>query len=50
MSGVEGFDDLWKEGTPEEKKELIGLFVDRIEIDPDKRTGKIYMKKFPVPT
>jgi hypothetical protein len=37
-------------GTIEEKKELIGFLVEKIELNPDQRTGKIYMKEFPVPT
>ena len=36
-------------GKIEEQKELIGLFVDKIELDPDKRVGKVYMKRFPMP-
>jgi hypothetical protein len=37
-------------GTIEEKKELIGSFVEKVELNPDQRTGKIYVKEFPVPT
>jgi len=50
MASVSCFEDLFREGTIEEQKEFIRLFVERIELDPDKKTGKVYMKKFPVPT
>jgi DNA invertase Pin-like site-specific DNA recombinase len=50
MAAVSGFDDLFPHGTIEEKKELIGLFVEKIELDSTTRVGKIYMKRFPVPT
>ena len=50
VAAVSGFDDLFPHGTIEEKKELIGLFVEKIELDSRTGTGKVYMKKFPVPT
>ena len=49
MATVKRFEDLFPYGTIEERKEFIGLFVDRIELDPDKRVGEVYMKKFPMP-
>jgi hypothetical protein len=48
MASVRGFEDLFPHGTLEEQKEFIRLWVDRIELDPDRRAGKAYMKRFPV--
>ena len=50
MATVSGFDDLFPHGTVEEKKELIGLFVEKIELDSVARAGKVHMKRFPMPT
>jgi hypothetical protein len=50
LATVSGFGDLFKEGTLEEKKEFIRLFVDRIDLDPAGRAGEVYMRRFPVPT
>ncbi len=49
MASVKGFEDLFPHGTLEEQKEFIRLWVEKIELDPDKRVGKVYMKKFPLP-
>jgi uncharacterized protein (DUF2132 family) len=50
LATVSGFADLFSEGTLEEKKEFIRLFVERIDLDPDTRVGEVYMRRFPVPT
>jgi hypothetical protein len=49
MASARGFEDLAPHGTLEERKEFVGLFVDRIELDPDRRVGEVYMKKFLLP-
>jgi hypothetical protein len=49
MASVGRFEDLFPHGTPEEQKELLRLFVDRIELDPDRRAGKVFVKRLPVP-
>jgi DNA invertase Pin-like site-specific DNA recombinase len=49
MASVRGFKDLFPYGALEEQKEFIRLFVDGIELDPDRRAGKAYVKRFPVP-
>jgi hypothetical protein len=46
VSGCEG---LFPYGTLEEQTEFIRLWVERIELDPDTRVGKVYLKKFPMP-
>jgi len=50
VATVSGFDDLFPYGTIEEKKELIGSFVEKIELDSVTRARKVYMKRFPVPS
>jgi hypothetical protein len=49
MATVSRFEDLFPYGSIEEKKEFIGLFFDRVELDPDNRVGEVYMKRFPMP-
>jgi predicted nuclease with TOPRIM domain len=49
MASVRGFEDLFPQGTLEEQKEFLRLWIEKIELDPDKRAGKVYMKKFPLP-
>ncbi len=49
MAFARGFEDLAPHGTLEERKEFVGLLVDRIELDPDRRVGEVYMKKFLLP-
>jgi hypothetical protein len=47
---VRGFDDLFRQGTPEEKKEFIRLWLDGIDFDPEERRARVYMKRFPAPS
>jgi site-specific DNA recombinase len=49
MATVNRFEDLFPYGTIEEQKEFIGLFFDRVELDPDTRVGEVYMRRFPMP-
>jgi hypothetical protein len=49
MATVSRFEDLFPYGTVEERKEFIGLFLDRVELDPDNRVGEVYIKRFPMP-
>jgi site-specific DNA recombinase len=49
MASLRGFEDLFPYGTLEEQKEFIRLWVEKIELDPGKRVGKVYLKKFPLP-
>jgi predicted nuclease with TOPRIM domain len=46
MAAVNGFNGLFEHGRMQERKEFIGLFVEKIELDPDKRVGKFYMCLF----
>ena len=41
---------MFEEGTPEEKKEFIRLFVEGIELDAEKRVARCRIKKFPAPS
>jgi site-specific DNA recombinase len=47
---LQDFQAVFKEGTPEEKKEFIRLFVERIELDAEKRVAVCRIKKFPAPS
>ena len=49
MGTVESFEDLFPHGTLEEQKEFVRPWVEKIELDPDKRVGKVYIKKFLLP-
>jgi len=49
VATVSCLEDVFPHGTVEEKKELIALFVDKIELDSVTRAGKVYMKRFPIP-
>ena len=44
------FQAVFEEGTPEEKKEFIRLFVEGIELDAEKRVAVCRIKKFPAPS
>jgi hypothetical protein len=50
MAAVSGFDGLFEHGTIQERKEFIGPLVEKIELDPDRRVGRAYIKKFPMPS
>ena len=49
MAQMANFQEVLAEGTPEEKKELIRLFVEGIELDVEKRVARCRIKKFPAP-
>ena len=49
MATMSRFEGLFEEGTLEEKKEFIRLFVDRIDLDPEGGQAKVWMKRVPVP-
>jgi DNA invertase Pin-like site-specific DNA recombinase len=44
---MENFDDVFKEGTLEEKKEFIRLFVEDIQLDAAGMTATVRIRKFP---
>jgi hypothetical protein len=50
ITAIREFDDVFREGSLEEKKEFVGLFLDGIEVDPKKRIAQVRIKKFPAPT
>jgi len=47
---LQNFQPVFKEGTPEEQKEFIRLFVEGIELDAEKRVAVCRIKKFPAPS
>ena len=47
---MQDFQAVFKEGTPEEKKEFIRLFVEEIKLDAEKRVAVCRIKKFPAPS
>ena len=49
IENMEGFEDVFEEGTLEEKKEFIRLFVDEIKLDAAGMKAMLYIKKFPAP-
>ena len=46
---IRGFDKVFAEGTCEERKEFVSLFVERIEVNPKERIARVSMRKFPAP-
>jgi hypothetical protein len=47
---LQDFQAVFNEGTPEEKKEFVRLFVEGIELDAEKRVARCRIKKFPAPS
>ena len=43
MATVSSAMELLPYGAVEEKKKLIGIFVDRAELDPVGKTGEVYL-------
>jgi DNA invertase Pin-like site-specific DNA recombinase len=50
VAQMQDFQAVFNEGTPEEKKEFIRLFVEGIELDAEKRVARCRIKKFPAPS
>jgi hypothetical protein len=50
IDSLEGSEDVFKEGTLEEKKEFIRLFVDEIKLDAAGKRALLYIRKFPALT
>lgn len=46
---LKDFDEIVSEGTPEERKEFVRLFVEGIELDGKKGKAVARIKKFPAP-
>ncbi len=46
---ISGFEELFEEGTLEEKKEFIRLFVESIELNAEERRAVLRIRKFPAP-
>lgn len=47
MCKSRGHVKVFQEGAPKEKKDFIRFFIDKIDLDPVKKTALIYIRKFP---
>ena len=47
VQGLVKFSELFEQGTPEEKKELVRAFVEKLELNPDTGKGVLYIRQFP---
>jgi site-specific DNA recombinase len=47
IENIRRFDELFAEGTCEEQKELVSLFVEGIEVDPKEGRARVRIKRFP---
>ncbi|MCK4774483.1 MAG: hypothetical protein KAT30_06845, partial [Candidatus Krumholzibacteria bacterium] len=43
------FEEVFAEGTIEEKKGFVALFVERIDVDPRTKVAKLRIRRFPAP-
>ena len=50
IESIRKFDDVFAEGTREEQKEFLSLFVEGIEINPKERRARLRIRKFPAPS
>ena len=50
LDSLGAFEDIFSEGTLEEKKEFIRLFVEKIEMDTEGNKAKLHIKRFPAPS
>lgn len=50
IESIRKFDEVFAEGTRQEQKEFVSLFVERIEVDPRKRRARLRIRKFPAPS
>ena len=46
---IQHFDEIFEEGTIQEQKEFVSLFVEKVEVNPKKRTAKVHIRQFPAP-
>ncbi len=49
ITSLKAFEEVFREGTLEEKKEFIRLFIDRIELDAGGRRAAVHIRRFPGP-
>jgi DNA invertase Pin-like site-specific DNA recombinase len=47
VQGLVKFRELFEQGTPEEKKELVRAFVEKLELNPETGKGALYIRQFP---
>ena len=47
---IQQFDEVFEEGTIQEQKEFVSLFVEKIEVDPKKRRARVHIRQFPAPS
>ncbi len=50
LKSIRELEGVFEEGTLEEKKELVSLMVERVDVDPVGKTARCYIRKFPAPS
>ena len=43
------FEEVFQEGSLEERKEFVSFFVEKIELDAKRKTARMFVRRFPVP-
>ena len=49
VEAMSGFEALFEEGTLEEQKEFIRLFVEKIELNAEEKRAVVRIRRFPAP-
>ena len=49
VEAMSGFEALFEEGTLEEQKEFIRLFVEKIELNAEEKRAVVHIRRFPAP-
>ncbi|MEE9271213.1 MAG: recombinase family protein [Candidatus Krumholzibacteria bacterium] len=47
---IQQFDEVFEEGTIQEQKEFVSLFVEKVEVDPKERRARVHIRQFPAPS
>jgi hypothetical protein len=50
LKSIREFEGVFEEGTLAEKKELVSLMVERVDVDPVGKTARCYIREFPAPS
>ncbi|MFQ5512004.1 MAG: recombinase family protein, partial [Candidatus Krumholzibacteriia bacterium] len=49
VANMGGFEQIFEEGTLQEKKEFIRLFVEKIDLNTEERKARVHIRRFPAP-
>ncbi|MCH7548970.1 MAG: recombinase zinc beta ribbon domain-containing protein [Candidatus Krumholzibacteriota bacterium] len=49
VESIRQFDEVFAEGTRQEQKEFVNLFIERIDVDAEKSKATVRIRKFPAP-